>query len=231
MPMDVRPSVEASKERAWREIAAIDAAYKRREIDDEGWHRAMAELVVPAYLAGDNPRAQSGHGGDEARWEQARRLLVDAIDRDGTFLDVGCANGLLMESVRSWAADDGLSIEPYGLDISPELAALARSRLPHWADRIFAGNVLHWQPPRRFDFVRTGLDCVPRRRRRELIEGLLARVVAPAGRLIVGVFNEEREARPSEQQVAAWGFEIAGRTERPHRDDRIAYRAFWLEAS
>jgi hypothetical protein len=45
--------VRDSKNRAWREVAAIDAAYARGEIDDEHWHRAMADLIVPAYLAGD----------------------------------------------------------------------------------------------------------------------------------------------------------------------------------
>lgn len=39
-----------------------------------------------------------------------------------------------MESVVAWAAETGLHIEPYGLDISPELAVLARQRRPHWAD-------------------------------------------------------------------------------------------------
>ena len=92
--MTDRPT-EAAKERGWRAITAIDAALDRGEIDEQGWHRAMAELVVPAYLAADNPRAQSGHSGDEKRWKRARSLLVDAIDRDGTFLDVGCASGLL----------------------------------------------------------------------------------------------------------------------------------------
>ena len=38
--------VRNSKDRGWREVAAVDAAYERGEIDDDGWHRAMAELVV-----------------------------------------------------------------------------------------------------------------------------------------------------------------------------------------
>jgi hypothetical protein len=31
-------------------------------------------------------------------------------------------------------------------------------------------------------------------------------------------------------RVAAWGFAIAGRVERPHcRDPRLVYRAFWID--
>jgi trans-aconitate methyltransferase len=186
---------------------------------------------VPAYLAGDNPRSQSGHSGDEARWEEARRLIVEAIDRDGTFLDVGCASGHLMETVQAWAAQDGRAVEPYGLDISPELADLARSRLPHWADRIWVGNALHWKPPRRFDFVRAGLEYVPPPRRPDLVRHLLDDACELGGRLILGVRNELRDADPIEHEVAAWGFGIAGRAERPHSDPRIVRRAFWIDAS
>jgi SAM-dependent methyltransferase len=152
-----------------------------------------------------------------------------AVDRDGAFLDVGCANGFLMESVRAWGIEDGYEIRPYGLEISPELAALARRRLPRWADRIFVGNAREWNAGRRFDFVRTGLDYVPPTRRRELVEHLLEHVVAPGGRLIVGVFNEEKRDRRTEERVASWGFEIAGRIDAEHRDPRVANRAFWID--
>ena len=72
--------LEGLKERGWRQVAAIDEALARGEIGEDDWHRAMADLIVPAYLAGDNPRAQSGHSGDAVRWEGARRLLLDAVD-------------------------------------------------------------------------------------------------------------------------------------------------------
>jgi SAM-dependent methyltransferase len=156
---------------------------------------------------------------------------MTAVDRDGAFLDVGCANGFLMESVRAWAAEEGYDVEPYGLEISPELAALARQRLPRWADRIFVGNAASWVPPRRFEYVRAGLDYVPPTRRRDLVEHLIADAVTPEGRLIVGVFNEEKDERRTEEQVASWGFEIAGRVDAEHRDPRVAYRVFWLDAA
>jgi 2-polyprenyl-3-methyl-5-hydroxy-6-metoxy-1,4-benzoquinol methylase len=226
MPSDVRDSLE----RGWRELAAIDEAFERGEIDEQGWHDAVAAIVVPSYLAGETPWEQSGKSGDLASWELGRRPVMAAVDRDGAFLDVGCANGYLMESVRAWGHEDGRDIEPYGLDISPELAELARRRLPQWADRIFTGNAANWLPPRRFDFVRTGLDYVPPTRRRDLVEHLLVNVVAPRGRLIVGVFNEEKDERRTEQRVESWGFRVAGRRDVDHRDPRVAYRVFWIDA-
>ena len=101
------------------------------------------------------------------------------MNRDGTFLDVGCANGHLMECAVGWLAESGYRIEPYGLDILPELAALARQRLPQWADRIAVGNAIDWIPEQRFDFVRTGLEYVPRRLRPELVRHLLDATLAP----------------------------------------------------
>jgi GrpB-like predicted nucleotidyltransferase (UPF0157 family) len=201
------------------------------QISEAEWYRAVSFVITPAYLSGDNPRSQSGHSGDDARWTRARSLIAEAVDRPGRFLDVGCASGYLMECIRRWANERGFAIEPHGLDIAPELAALARHRLPHWADRIHVGNILDWRPDRRFEFVRTGLEYVPARRRRDLIEHLLHQVVAPGGRLIIGTYNEARASltrRSLEETVTSWGFIVGGRTSRPHPDCRIEYRVFWI---
>jgi hypothetical protein len=217
----VDEDLESAKEGKWREVRAIDEAYERGELDDEGWHAAMAQLVVPAYLASETAEGGSGSSRDPAGWERARSLLADAVRPGHTFLDVGCANGHLMDSMAAWA-----DVEPYGLEISPELAELARRRLPRWADRIWVGNALDWSPPHRFDVVRTGF-YVPGRRRRQLMERLLSY----CDRLVIGVFNEERETRALEDEVAGWGFAIAGRAERPHTHPRLAYKAFWIDAT
>ena len=55
----------------------------------------------------------------------------------------------MLECAVAWLAEDGYCIEPYGLDIIPELAARARQRLPHWADRMYVGNALEWTPDHR----------------------------------------------------------------------------------
>jgi SAM-dependent methyltransferase len=224
-------TLEAAKEGNWREVAAIDAAYARGELDDAGWHRAMAELIVEAYLASPTVQGGSGHGGTAEDWEYSRGIVADALHRDGSFLDVGCANGLLMESVARWGAARGLTIEPYGIDISPELAARARERFPRWAERIAVGNALSYRPAQRFDYVRTTLDYVPHARRRELVASLLEHVVAPGGRLVLGKMNEERQHRVLEDQLNALGFAISGHAERPHRKHpRLAYRVVWIDA-
>jgi len=167
----------------------------------------MADIFDAAYLEGDNPRAQSGFGGDEARWEGGRRPIADAIDRDGTFLDIGCANGHLLECIVEWSPH---RIDPYGLELAPRVAELARRRLPQWADRIFVGNALTWDPPLRFDFVRTELVYAPEERWRELVERLLEGAVAPGGRLIVCGYGSPRSGIPTHpvrRIVREWGYE------------------------
>ncbi|HET8658512.1 MAG TPA: class I SAM-dependent methyltransferase [Micromonosporaceae bacterium] len=224
-----QPPVDLVVDRGAREWARIDAAYERGELDDAGWFAATQAVTVPAYLAGDNPRAQSGHSGDEARWERARRHILAAVDGPGTFLDIGCASGHLMESLHAWAAQDGIALEPYGLELSEELADLARRRLPHWAERVFTGNALYWTPPdgRRFDSVRTGLDYVPPRRRGDLIAHLLRAVVGR--RLVVGSYNEERDRPDWARQVRALGYRIVGEDEIDHPDPRVVRRVFWVD--
>jgi len=105
-----------------------------------------------AYLATADPRAQSGFHGSAERWEAARRAIAEAIDSDGTFLDVGCANGLLMESIVEWSR---FRVEPYGIDFASGLVELARRRL---GDRVWLADARIWEPPFRFDFVHVRLE-------------------------------------------------------------------------
>jgi SAM-dependent methyltransferase len=230
----MREPLQATIERKWREVADVEDAYARGEISREEWHARMAALVVPAYLAGENPRAQSGYSGTDEDWRQARGLVADAIPRSGTFLDVGCASGLLMECVHAWCRERGLVVEPYGLDIAPELAELARTRLPHWAHRVYEGNVATWTPLIRFDFVRTGLEYVPRDDRRALVGRLLARFLQPGGRLLIGPYTEEldetRAEASLEDELSEWGYNVGGRVERPHRkDERVVRRLVYVD--
>jgi 2-polyprenyl-3-methyl-5-hydroxy-6-metoxy-1,4-benzoquinol methylase len=217
--------------------AAIRAAARSyRSLDERDFYADNRRTLEPAYLRGTTPQQGSGFGGDLGEWRQARWHITEAITSDGTFLDVGCANGLLMESVAAWCAERGLAVEPYGVDISPELAELARRRLPQWADRIWAGNAVDWRPPggRRFDYVHVLLDCVPRPRRADLVRHHLAHTVRPGtGRLLVSDYA----ADPATGHPAApdtlrdLGFRCAGQTSGGDRPRRASIPTAWITAS
>jgi hypothetical protein len=117
-----------------------------------------------------------------------------------------------MESIVAWTRELGRHVEPYGLDISEKLAELARRRLPQWCDRIFVGNALLWEPPMRFDFVRTELVYVPPSQRRAYAERVLERFVAPGGQLVICSYGSSRpegdRAEPLVEEIRDWGFPI-----------------------
>jgi hypothetical protein len=112
------------------------------------------------------------------------------MDRDGTWLDVGCANGHLVATLPGWCAERSISIQPYGHELLPALAERARSLQPQLADRIWTGSVMTWTPPRRFTYVTALDDQVPPGPLADLVACLLAEFVAPGGRLIVSSYTD-----------------------------------------
>jgi SAM-dependent methyltransferase len=199
---------------------------------DDSWPAYVRDLLEAKYLAGDNPRAQSGFGGDAAYWQVARGVIAEAVDRPGAFLDVGCASGHLMECMVEWCAARGCEIEPYGLDLLPAMVDLARSRVPQWRDQIWLGDARTWMPPRRFDFVRTELLYAPDQEQPALVAHLLDAVVAPGGRLIVCAYGSrtrrDQRAEDLTDRLAGWGFAVGG-TRTAVVGERVTTWVGWIE--
>ncbi|MBA3308487.1 MAG: hypothetical protein H0U28_00285 [Nocardioidaceae bacterium] len=190
-----------------------EAARSFRGQSDSSYYADNLRLLEPAYLRGQSAESGSGFGGTPAQWRARRQMILDGIDSDGTFLDVGCANGLLMESVHRWAAERGLVVEPYGVDLGPRLVEVARLRLPQWADRVEVGNAIDYVPTSgaRFTFVHVLLDTVPTARRHDLLQHALDSLVEPDGRLLVSHYGGPAD-RPAAGQVARLGFGVAGQS-------------------
>lgn len=186
------------------------------------------------YLSGADAYQQSGFWGGPVRWEKARRPIAEAIDHSGAFLDIGCANGLLMQSLCDWAIRRGVLIDPFGLEVSEALCDLARRRLPQWKNRIFHGDASVWNPPRRFEFVRTELGYVDDADQAAYVARLIAQYLSKAGRLIVcsydDVHNPGGHALPIEAKLRAWGLHPS--SERVIYDDPsgiIMLRMAWVD--
>lgn len=222
---------EIAKERAYDILAPINDAYARGRITKSDWHAQVLAVIEPAYLAATTEEMGSGHSGTPEEWEQSRGLIMEAVERSGTFLDIGCANGLLMASVARWSKDRGLAIEPYGVEISPRLADLARTRYPQWRERIWAANADDWAPPQRFDMVRTGLDYVPPSDREAFVQHLFDRVVAPGGRLIVGKNNEDRGRSEIADSLRSWGWSGVREVRRPHAHLHVEMTVVWVDGA
>jgi hypothetical protein len=151
--------------------------------------------------------------------EQAFQMLADTVRGlqidEALFIPPGSYRSTLgtLKRIAGWSH----VYRSYAFDAEPT----------HWAH-------IDWIPERRFGFVRTGLECVPRRLRPELVRHLLDATVAPEGRLSIGAHSEVAGSEPQLQaEVAGWGpSSIAGAVEVPHaQDDRVVRRAFWLDRS
>jgi SAM-dependent methyltransferase len=156
----------------------------------DDWFLSLKNTLEDAYLKHDEPWRQSGMSGPLDRWISLRKPVADCVDKSGSFLDIGCANGFFLECCLGWTAERGLKIEPFGLDLSDKLVDLARKRLPKHAGNFFVGNAMTWVPPRRFDFVRTELVYVPAEGEREYLRFIMESHLTPGGKLLVANYGE-----------------------------------------
>jgi hypothetical protein len=182
-------------------------------MDQRAWNERTRRLLEESYLQAGTGPGGSGCGHDEAGWERRRRPLVEAFDRSGSWLDVGCANGYLLETLPVWAARRGFRLEPFGLELIPSVSDLARKRLPHLAERIYTGDVTEWEPPRRWTFVTALSDAVPPSGLAGLVRRLLERFAERGGRVIISSYGSSRRREPAEafaERLVADGFEVAG---------------------
>jgi hypothetical protein len=204
-------------------------AFAGGRIRRAAWFAQTEEALIDAYLATDDPIRTSGKTGDEADWRWSRELILDAVHVDPcALLDVGCASGHLMASLRAWGAERGRTIEPYGLEISDRMARVARRRLPHWADRITVGNVAVHLPARAFDLVHLALDCVPPPDRAGLVAHVRRRFLAPGGRIVL---RPDRVVAGEPDGVAVLrelGIEPGGVLEAVHPTTGAVRRTAWI---
>lgn len=192
--------------------AVRDAAESFADQGEDSYFADCVRLLEPAYLRAGTPEGGSGFSGSAQQWRARREGVLAGVTGPGSFLDLGCANGLLMESVHAWAAERGVTLEPYGVDLSPALVALARRRLPRWADRIAVGNALTWRPAdgRRFRYVHLLLDLVPAHRCADLLAHA-ASLLMPQGRLLVSHYLHEGSSdEPVLRKLAALGLVAGG---------------------
>jgi SAM-dependent methyltransferase len=96
-----------------------------------------------------------------------------------TLLDVGCGSGHHLRHLREW-------YEVAGLDLSPELLAVARARLP--GAELHRGDMADFELGRRFDVVTCLFSSIGYVRTRERLEATLRRFAShltPGGVVVV----------------------------------------------
>ena len=166
-----------------------------RKLPDE--HLESIRILEDAYLSYDDPIQQSGFSGGPERWLAERSPLLDAIVGDGDFLDLGCANGYLLDSVVGWALERGLALKPHGVDLNARLLMDAMRRFPGENHRFWVANVWNWLPPKRFRWIYAIWDLVPVAFLPNLALHLLDHAVTEDGSLIFGAYGSKSDNTPS----------------------------------
>ena len=187
-------------------------------------------VLEGSYLRETDPIRQSGFGGGHERWRTERELVLDAVPDDGDFLDVGCANGYLLECLVQWGYEQHVRLTPYGVDCSAQLVALAQQRLPQYAAHFWQANAWEWRPQRRFRYVYSLYDCVPPAWLLGYIRRLVRRYVAPGGTLILvayGSSSKQEAARNIATDITPAGFRVVGSSS--HGGLPVA-RVAWIRA-
>ena len=174
------------------------------------------EELEESYLTEDDPIRQSGFGGGAVRWRSEREPILEAIDKAGDLLDIGCANGYLLGCLGEWAGEHGRVLTPYGLDQGAKLIELAKQRLPQYESNFYVGNAWDWKPPKQFKYVYTMHDCVPPEFLEEYIQRLTSRAVCTGDRLIIGAYGSRSQgSRPFDIEgfLESRGLSVVGTAE------------------
>lgn len=207
--------------------------------EDEA-HLALCRALERNYLSRNDPYGSSGSSSTPVGWYQGRHSIVEAMYRDGAFLDVGCAAGHLAASLVPWGAARGVNLEPHGLDVSLPLVERARARLPEYAGNFHVGNAWLWAPPRRYDFVVVLLDVCPPGRLPEFLQRVYRDFLTPGGRLICSLYLCAPAGQPGpadredpRRLVAGAGLRVDGETVGPTKSSPshgvYATRTVWVE--
>jgi len=117
----------------------------------------------------------------------------------------------LLECILKWTKERGLNIIPLGLDLSEKLVALTKERLPEYQENFFVGNGWDWEPPLRFDYVRTELVYVPESLQKHYIQRILDLYLNKGGKLLVTEYRSSKELSENPWVDAVlndWGFTI-----------------------
>lgn len=178
------------------------------------------------------PLEQAGWPGTIDEWRQSRRVIFDGIQHSGDILDIGCANGLLLEQLVEWAQERGHTLTPHGIDESPELVASARDRFPEHAGNFNVASILDNVPPGTYDLVHIALNDIPENRQHDVIQRLLESVVAPGGRLIVSSYGSyDRSKRPVDVDLHLQflGFSTSGCGNSMLDGGWVATRSAWID--
>lgn len=130
-------------------------------------------------------------------WGHSRRFIASAIDKDGTILDIGCANGFLLRCLQEWS---GHLLTPYGVDINEDFINSAKWLFPEHKDHFIKFDLRElpetssFTLPRSYDFVYWTIwdDWTFKSSLEIRVIRSVEAMVRSGGKLMLGLYHEDR---------------------------------------
>lgn len=171
---------------------------------------------------------QSSWLSSKEMWRKAREVILEGVHKDGTFLDVGCANGVLLRDLCIWAEEKGINLIPFGIDISKKLVDECKERLPKFKMNFIVADRCKFKPKRKFTFICTSFDLRKNRAQEKYLKRYLG-MLESGGRLILTRYDDHKDefvllGEYLKQMGQKLGFLFTGGAE-VHEITKV----FWLE--
>ncbi|MFW5720338.1 MAG: hypothetical protein ACOCXT_04905 [Candidatus Dojkabacteria bacterium] len=131
-------------------------------------------------------------------WEAGRIFIASEIDKDGTILDIGCANGLLLVCLEAWS---GKSLDKYGIDTNGDLIIQGKEFFPDLKNNLKIAELrsIKWIEelglPATYDYIFWNIwdNFVISEEVLDGIEEIITTRIKPGGKLLLGFYHEDKK--------------------------------------
>ena len=151
---------------------------------------------------------------------------MEGVHKDGTFLDVGCANGVLLRDLCMWAKEKSINLIPFGFDINRKLIEESRKKIPLHRTNFKVDKEDNYKINKKFTFIRMPLRNG--RGRQRLLKKYLG-MLESGGRLVITCYDDAKDEFISlekylKKMTSKLDFVFVGSAVVPERT-----KVFWLE--
>lgn len=177
------------------------------------------KLIEDCYFSGSDP---------VRKWEEARKLVALPFDKEGSVLDIGCANGFLLKSIEHWS---NKKLNCYGIDLVESNIVNAKILFPdttdHFETKSFEEFLTNYPSnfPEAFDYIIWAV-WVNHEVQKTEIEYMLKHL-RDNGKLILA-FYPDKATDPSdilnnEERIGSYNYplEIIYNIENPNRNEKL----------
>lgn len=146
----------------------------------------------------------SGFLGNYLEWEQARGLYLKLIEKPGKILDLGCANGFLLDFIIK---SKKFNLIPFGVDLNEDLIKIAKELFPKYSANFVTQDINDFKSEEKFDYI---LAYFPFFKKKDFLKRLYS-MLKNGGRIIIALYDEKaNEFDIFEENIKETGFLPSG---------------------